>query len=324
MVELVEDSGFFKQPAHQSVKSDGSMRLLHDSAGGWSQLYMANRMGRFRVLKALKPEYRGQALYEELLHKEFEIGYTLSHPGICEVYGFHSIDGIGNCIEMEWVDGDTLASLMSRGRISGKLALRLAGQICSSMSYMHSRQIVHRDLKPSNIMVTHNGQNVKIIDFGLSDSDSSSILKAPAGTLTFAAPELVAGQACDHRADIYSMGRILKMLGIGCPGTIARCTRPNPADRFDDISHVMHSLGREMFLKRVLWLSVGLAAVAGVILLAFKPASETTPEQPETTLEQPDTVIDRVGSDTGTVVNMDMIDELFRQATDMVTAADSQ
>ena len=57
--------------------------------------------------------------------------------------------------------------------------------------YIHAKQIVHRDLKPSNIMITHNGNHVKLIDFGLSDNDDFALLKQPAGTPGYISPEQI-------------------------------------------------------------------------------------------------------------------------------------
>lgn len=80
----------------------------------------------------------------------------------------------------------------------------------NALEYMHSKQIIHRDLKPSNIMITHIGQNVKIIDFGLSDSDAFFILKHPAGTTGFIAPEQFMPDAkAEPRTDIFSLGMVI-------------------------------------------------------------------------------------------------------------------
>lgn len=62
---------------------------------------------------------------------------------------------------------------------------RAVGQILDAIAYFHLQGVVHRDLKPSNILITDNGADVKIIDFGLSDADRYAILKQPAGTLGF-------------------------------------------------------------------------------------------------------------------------------------------
>ena len=80
-----------------------------------------------------------------------------------------------------------------------------------ALCYIHSKQIIHRDLKPSNILVARNGNNVKIIDFGLSDADDYAILKQPAGTMKYMAPEQKESDTkIDGRADIYAFGLLLR------------------------------------------------------------------------------------------------------------------
>lgn len=86
---MTEESGFFNTDG-QAVGTEAAAapELIHSSAGGWSQLYRFDKGGRFRVYKVLKPEFRGRQPYESLLRKEFEIGYALSHPSVCEVCNF--------------------------------------------------------------------------------------------------------------------------------------------------------------------------------------------------------------------------------------------
>lgn len=81
----------------------------------------------------------------------------------------------------------------------------------NALEYMHSKQIIHRDLKPSNIMITHIGQHVKIIDFGLSDGDAFCILKHSAGTTGYIAPEQFMPDAkAEPRTDIFSLGIVIE------------------------------------------------------------------------------------------------------------------
>lgn len=196
----------------KSVLGDESMpedvRLLGSSEVGYSEIYRAKIDGKFVVLKSLKPELRGIPMYEHLLRKEYEIGYELDHPNICQIQRFGKFIGLGNCIVMQWIDGVTLRSML--GHMDAGQERKVIDGICDALEYIHSKQIVHRDLKPENIIITHNGQNVKLIDFGLSDADWFAVLKIPAGTRRYAAPELVGGKVVDCRADIYSLGCIMK------------------------------------------------------------------------------------------------------------------
>lgn len=85
---------------------------LYTSARGHAALYRAKRMGKWHVLKCLKAGHSGNPLYLGLLQKEFEISYNLSHPNIVQTIGFESVDGLGPCIVMEYIDGRTLRSVL--------------------------------------------------------------------------------------------------------------------------------------------------------------------------------------------------------------------
>ena len=100
---------------------------------------------------------------------------------------------------------------INRKALTHELAHKIILQLMNAMEYMHSRQIIHRDLKPSNIMITHTGQHVKIIDFGLSDSDAFCILKHSAGTTGYIAPEQFMPDAkAEPRTDIFSLGIVIE------------------------------------------------------------------------------------------------------------------
>lgn len=311
---MSDDSAFFEDARLGNTDNTGYRELIHSSQGGFTELYRVDRSGKFRVLKALKPQFRGEPMYEMLLRKEFEIGYNLQHPGICEIYGYSQIPDLGNCIEMEWIDGTTLSDLIQNNRLSSGMSRRIALQLCDILSYLHSKQVIHRDLKPSNVMITHNGRNVKLIDFGFSDSDSSSILKSPAGTASFAAPELANGGTVDARTDIYSLGKILFMMKGGFGRISRKCTKNNPADRYSDVESVKDAIKIKPWLRSVPYM---LAAITvGVVWAVMgNPDKNLIPSSSsEFAVQQQE-----VQTDT-TISDPSVIDELFRQATDMVNS----
>lgn len=261
-------SGFFQNIGEvDSPMNMADLEVIYDSEDGFNVLYRVCKNGRFFVYKALKPEYRGNQLYEELLKKDFNIGFSLNHPNICQYYGLVDIPSIGNCIVMEWVDGCSLETLLSQGNISRPLARKIVCEICEALGYMHRKQVVHRDLKPHNILVTYNGQNVKIIDFGLSDADSYNVFKAPAGTRLYASPELLTGGQVDGRSDIWSLGIILNEMGV-FSHVASGCLRRNKERRFscaEDVSKaVLHSGRRRYFLWSLCVACILLAAFAGL------------------------------------------------------------
>lgn len=135
--------------------------IVHNRS--FNQLVKVKRQGRWFLLKGLKPEYRNQQVYLELLKKEYELMVQLDHPNIVRVSSKEVNDEFGPCIVMEYIDGMTLNEFLE-GKPSKQLRRKVVDQLIDALSYIHGKQIVHRDLKPSNILVTRNGNNVKIID----------------------------------------------------------------------------------------------------------------------------------------------------------------
>lgn len=259
---------------------------LYTSMHGYAAIYRAKRMGKWHVLKCLKAGHSGSPLYLGLLQKEFEIGYNLSHPNIVQTIGFESVDGLGPCIVMEYIDGRTLRSVLDEKKMTRGEARQVILQTCAALDYIHSRQITHRDLKPENIMLTGNGGNVKLIDFGYSDTDSYAVLKQPAGTRRYAAPELTAGQAADTRADIYALGVIMSEINNALPrkwmrlGRIsARCTKPDADRRYASAAEIgtaltpTHTAGKAA--ATAFAVTVAVAAAAFTILGGGNEATQT-------------------------------------------------
>lgn len=243
-----------------SADAFGGLQEIYVSPEGFSRLYRCRRFGRLVVLKALKPSFVGNPFYEQALHKEFSIGYPLEHPHICRTLGWEQLPELGHCILLEYVDGISLREWIDRGLLTRPLADKLIGELCDALSYMHTRQVIHRDLKPENILVTFNGNNVKLIDFGLSDADDFDVLKIPAGTRCYVAPEVLkAGEAVDLRADIFSLGVILgemaEVLHDASLASVAqRCTRVHPQQRYasaSDVAEAVRKARSHRMMRRV-------------------------------------------------------------------------
>lgn len=269
---MIGPSGFFQEIDDANALSPSAdLEIIHDSEHGFNVLYKVNKNGRFFVYKALKPEYRGNTFYEELLKKDFNIGFSLNHPNICQYYGMVNVPSLGNCIVMDWVDGCNLERLLSGEKIGKKLAGKLICELCDALDYMHRKQIIHRDLKPENILVTYNGNNVKIIDFGLSDADSYYLFKAPAGTRVYASPELMAGDAIDSRSDLWSLGMIINEMNAYYRHAASGCLYRNKDKRYataaDVKNAVMRTGRRKTVISAVCILAVALA-LAGIWWLA--------------------------------------------------------
>ncbi len=253
---------------------------------GFNQLLKVKRQGRWFLLKGLKPEYQAQAVYLELLKKEYELMVQLDHPNIVKAYSKEVNEELGPCIVMEYIDGVTLDKFLE-GQPSQQACRKVVDQLVDALLYIHTKQIIHRDLKPSNILITRNGNNVKIIDFGLSDADDYAILKQSAGTVKYMAPEQKewlqgTGRTIDCRSDVYSFGLLLRKLFPRRYRHIAKqCTREEPSRRYPDMEAVRKALERQDQTRRSLPIVTTLAlAVLCVLLVARRPVAP--PEAPET------------------------------------------
>lgn len=266
MAENEVSSGFIDADVQSGEQSFSNLTEVYVSVSGYARLFRCQRYNRLHILKALKPEYIGSDFYEQALRKEFDIGYQLEHPHICRALGWETLPELGHCIVLEYIDGITLKEVMQRGLLTPELARKFITELCSALHYLHGKQIVHRDLKPENILVTHNGHNVKLIDFGLSDCDDYDALKLPAGTRYYLAPEaLKLGQPLDLRADIYSLGIIIGEMSESLKdkklaAVSRRCTRRKPAERYASALEVSRSVQeKSVFLRRYRILAAGMA-----------------------------------------------------------------
>ena len=275
-LQMTDDST--SGPLDEMFISENDIQTAYEEVQGRriNRLVKTRRQGRWFMLKGLKAEYGDQALYLEMLKKEYALMVQLDHPNIVKAYAKEVDESLGPCIVMEYIDGVTLDVFLS-GNPSKDARRKVVDQLVDALSYIHSKQILHRDLKPSNILITRNGGNVKIIDFGLSDADDYAVLKQSAGTLEYMAPEQVSGINTDGRADIYSFGLILRKIFLyRYRGIAAKCTRQDPGRRYENMEAVRKALERCDRRGRVIpYLCMGLAfALALLSLLGRDKVSE--------------------------------------------------
>lgn len=220
--------------------SDSFSDYIDISQGNHNRLVKAKRFGKWYMLKGLNAEYADKTVFVELLRKEFDLGISLDHPNIIRTVGKERDSYIGDCIVLEYIDGVTLKEWLGSKPPKSERR-RVVMELLCAMSYFHAKGIIHRDLKPENVLITRNGANVKVIDFGLSDSDEYAILKQPAGSRKYSAPEqLQEGEVVDLRADIYAFGAMLPEFGLpGVYRRIARkATQENPTARYANASQI--------------------------------------------------------------------------------------
>ena len=261
-------SGFFGEDIPSDALGFSDLKELYVAASGYSRLHVCRKLGRLHILKSLQPEYASQEFYRQLLLKEFNISYQLEHPNIRQTLGMERHETLGTCIVMEYVDGVALTDFLRPGKLTRPMAYKFIREICSALQYIHGKQLIHKDIKPGNILITYNGNNVKIIDFGLADCDDYAMLKIPAGTRKYLAPEqLIPGTAIDYRVDIYSLGVIIQemaeLLHDRHLAAIARkCMETNPDNRPKSAAEIQEALDKKRKSPALKYV------VGGVLLLA--------------------------------------------------------
>lgn len=205
-----------------------------------TMLYVATRYGRRFLLKSLTSEAARLTDYQLQQQKEFQLGVSLNHPNVAATYSLEEVPGVGMCIVQEWIDGVTLGEWL-RTKPSKAARKRVFSQLLDALEYIHSLQLVHHDLKPDNILITRNGANVKLIDFGLSATDAT-ITPVPN----------------DPRKDIEALQRLFPDI---CPkGHFANISA---------LRKVLNRRNRLMFLLPVLLSAILLAAAAALFYISW-------------------------------------------------------
>ena len=179
--------------------------------GAMGVVYRARdtKIGREVAIKTIKFADQGSleaGKLRERLFREAQSAGRLSHPGIVTIYDVAE-EGELAYITMEFVDGETLQTMMEDGRTKDPQFISdILRQAASALDYAHSREIVHRDVKPANIMVTADG-TVKITDFGIARISSSTLTQTGTvmGTPSYMSPEQVRGDPIDGASDQFSL-----------------------------------------------------------------------------------------------------------------------
>jgi serine/threonine protein kinase len=182
-------------------------RLL--GSGGFGDVLSARKSdGTLVAIKRLRQVAGDRDVREKWFRREVRLLSELKSPAVPRLLD-HKLDIVHPYFVMEYIEGRTLSEWVSGNGPLSRLQLvqNLSIDTASALVEMHGKGFLHRDIKPSNVMLTDNGR-FKVIDLGIgkdicSDSSSSHV---NAGTLAFAAPELLTSRGGGPTADIFSWG----------------------------------------------------------------------------------------------------------------------
>lgn len=198
--------------------------------GGMGAVYHA-RDENLGVEVAVKENFFLTEEYTRQFYREATILAGLRHPNLPRVGDHFSIEGEGQYLVMDYIEGEDLRERMERvGTLNEEEAVQIGAAICDALTYLHTRKppVVHRDIKPGNVKITPDGQ-VMLVDFGLAKvmaGAQATNTGARAMTPGYSPPEQYGTARTDPRTDIYSLGATLyaAMTGVIPEDGLSRAT----------------------------------------------------------------------------------------------------
>src|SRR6185503_7263968 len=226
--------------------------------GGMGTVYLAEdqELDRLVAIKVLNATEVTDGLRERMF-REAQIIARLEHPGIVPVHDAGTLPDGRIFYAMKFVRGSRLDDYTAQGA-SLRDRLRKFQAVCDAVAFAHAHGVIHRDLKPQNIMIGSFGE-VLVMDWGVAkireDPHQSAVFNTSDGTVigtrNYMSPEQARGEVeIDERADVYSLGAVLKFLLTDqkastpakaiCLKAIAQTT----ADRYASASELSADIGR--------------------------------------------------------------------------------
>jgi hypothetical protein len=200
--------------------------------GGMACVWAALQHGargdsRLVALKTLLPEL-AEPEFESMFLEEARVAARIHHPNVCEIFELVEREGV-LALSMEWVDGDTLGTLINRrdqGPLDASLAAHIVAMVAAGLHAAHelrdengvSIELVHCDISPQNILISSAG-HVKVADFGVARALGGTLEETATGRvkgkLSFMSPEQAEGNLLDRRSDIFALGVVLYQATVG-------------------------------------------------------------------------------------------------------------
>ena len=171
-------------------------------------------LGRRVAIKVLQPELVAE-LSTDRFAREVRVAAQLQQANIVPLLSAGEAGGF-SYYTMPLVEGSSLRARVASGEaIPLNEAISILKDVARALAYAHQHGVVHRDIKPDNILLS--GGTAVVSDFGIAKAmdvaraaaSGDHTLTSPGsslGTPGYMAPEQVAGDNVDHRADIYAWG----------------------------------------------------------------------------------------------------------------------
>lgn len=216
-------------------------------------VYTAKKHGKWVMLKTLRPEYKDDPVYRQMLEKEFEVRYNLAHPNIIMINDLEEVPGLGMCIIADDVYGKSLKKLIAADEVDDHVLNQVTNQLVQAMEYIQRNHIEHHPITSERIIFTEHIRNLKVIDVGFDQHK-----------------HLTEAQQSD---DIYNFGVVLNELldayhqdRPDLRRVAAKCTAPHPRNRYSNIEELKLALSNQTSRRIYLFIIIFLIALIGVLL----------------------------------------------------------
>ena len=205
--------------------------------GGTADIYLAtDPVGNRYTLRVLLAELESNGPRARQFINGCKILTKMNHPNVVHLYQSGKQDGMPYAV-LEHVEGWNLKEKILRnddGLKSNRMRLLLG--MAAALAHVHDRDYLHLDFKPENVLVNHE-YDPKLIDFDLAvpRPDEPKRVAHPSGTVAYWAPEQIAKEPVDERADIFAFGvTAYEMLSGKKP--ITGTTREEILEKYSDFN----------------------------------------------------------------------------------------
>ncbi|KAK5574639.1 hypothetical protein RB653_009892 [Dictyostelium firmibasis] len=208
--------------------------------GSFGQVQKASYFGTDVAVKQLSSLVLIDPDYFKFMLREIKILKGMRHPNIVQYIGACSHEGRYMIVTEYIKGGDLHQFIKARGvsNIPWTLRMKLAFDIASAFSYLHSKKVIFRDLKAKNILVDEIGDGLyraKVIDFGFArifDGAKDNNNLTICGSENTMSPEVIVGSSYNDSCDVYSYGVLLLELICGSRVVKTQLKR-TPMNAFD-------------------------------------------------------------------------------------------
>jgi eukaryotic-like serine/threonine-protein kinase len=187
--------------------NEGGTAIVHLGVNTWTGFPVA--------VKELKKNFFKSDFVREKFKAEANKYLYLNHPNIVKLHDFIE-EGDSHYLVMELIEGFNLNEYQNKvtGPMPISMAALLISETLKALAHAHQQGVVHLDIKPSNIMLS-NKEEIKVLDFGISQDTKEGQSEKLLGTPSYMSPEQISSEKIDHRSDIYAVGITLFELITG-------------------------------------------------------------------------------------------------------------